>query len=293
MFDALCGEGARPTPSLIPARWAAVRPRLDEKHPSQLDVTAKTFANHRANLRVALSLFCGEKNIPRHGQRLSEPWSSLWASVDQLRTRKRLSRFLRYLSANGISPEAIDDALVEAFFRYWEKTGLRRPDRQSWRKLVRAWNDCSETIPGWPPRKLSQAPIRSIARGPKWDAFPARLRNEIDACLASRSSRKLSVREPFARAWAPGTHRTMRAKFQAFARMALRFGVAIETLNSLSALLDPSLVEMVLEAYWEQDGAEPRILHDQSCSRSPGRGPGDELGRFDSPGEACGVCKTP
>ncbi len=51
----------------------------------------------------------------------------------------------------------------------------------------------------------------------------------------------------------------MRAKFQAFARMALRFGVAIETLNSLSALLDPSLVEMVLEAYWEQDGAEPRI----------------------------------
>ena len=54
-------------PSLIPARWMAVRPRLEEMHPSQLGVTAKTFANHRANLRVALNLFCAEKNVPRRG----------------------------------------------------------------------------------------------------------------------------------------------------------------------------------------------------------------------------------
>jgi hypothetical protein len=34
----------------------SVRPRLEEMHPSQLGVTAKTFANHRANVRAALEL---------------------------------------------------------------------------------------------------------------------------------------------------------------------------------------------------------------------------------------------
>jgi integrase len=40
--------------------------------------------------------------------------------------------------------------------------------------------------------------------------------------------------------------------------MALRRGVAIETLDSLSALLEPSLVESVLDGYWERDGETPR-----------------------------------
>lgn len=40
--------------------------------------------------------------------------------------------------------------------------------------------------------------------------------------------------------------------------MALRRGAAIETLDSLSALLDPRLVERVLDGYWEQDGETPR-----------------------------------
>jgi integrase len=245
-------------PSLIPGRWMAVRPRLEEMHPSQLGVTPKTFANHRANLRVALNLFCAEKNVPRRGTPLSEPWSGLWVSIDRLPTRKQLSRFLRYLSANGISPEAVDDAVVEAFLGHCEKTGLKGPDLQSRRRLVRAWNDCSETIPGWPVKRLNQPPVRSVARGPDWEAFPARVRDEVDAFLASKAPRKLSFQEPTAKVWAPTTRRAIFAKLQACARMAVRRGVAIETLDSLSALLDPLLVERVLNGYWEQDGEEPR-----------------------------------
>ena len=245
-------------PSLIPARWMAVRPRLEELHPSQLGVTAKTFANHRANVRAALNVFCAEKNVPRRGNPLSEPWSGLWASIDGVPTRKQLSRFFRYLSANGISPEAVDDAVVEAFLDDWEKTGLKGPNAQSRRRLVRAWNDCSATIPGWPAQRLDQSAVRSVARGPDWEAFPAGLRDEVDAFLASKAPRKLSLQASAAKVWAPTTLRVMRAKLQAFARMAVRRGVAIETLDSLSALLDPRLVEKVLDGYWEQDGETPR-----------------------------------
>jgi len=244
--------------SLIPARWMAIRPRLAEMHASQLGVTAKTFANHRANLRAALNFFSAEKNVPRRGTRLSEAWSRLWVSIDGVPPRKQLSRLFRYLSAKGISPEAVDDAVVETFLDDWERTGLKGPHAQSRRRLVRAWNDCSETIPGWPAHHLSRSAVRSAARGAEWEAFPTRLRNEVDAFLASKARRKLSLQQPSAKAWAPTTRRVMRSKLQAFARMAVRGGVSIETLDSLSALFDPHLVEKVLEAYWEQDGEAPK-----------------------------------
>jgi integrase len=244
-------------PSLVPARWTAVRPRLEEMHPLQLGVTAKTFANHRANVRAALNLFYAEKDVPRRGTPLSEACSGLWASIDGV-ARKRLSRFFRYLSAHGILPEAVDDAVVEAFLGDWEATGMRGPNPRSRRRLVRAWNDCSTTIPEWPARRLNQWAARSVERGPDWEAFPIGLRNEIDAFLASRSPRKPSLQEPAAKVWAPTTRHVMRAKLHAFASMALRRGVAIEALDSLSALLDPSLVESVLDGYWERDGETPR-----------------------------------
>ena len=245
-------------PSHIPAPSIAVRPRLEQLHPSRLGVTPKTFANHRANLRAALNVFCAEKNVSRRGNPLSEPWSGLWASIDDVPMRKQLSRFFRYLSVNGISPEAVDDAVVEAFLDDWEKTGLKGPDAQSRRRLVRTWNDCFETIPGWPAQRLDQPAVRSIARGPEWEAFPAGLRNEVDAFLTSKAPRKLSLQEPAARVWAKTTSRVMRAKLQASARMAVRRGVAIERLDSLSALLHPGVVEKVLDGYWEQDGETPR-----------------------------------
>jgi integrase len=243
--------------SLVPARWTAVRPRLAETHPSQLGVTAKTFANHRANLRAALNLFCAEKNVPRRGSPLGEAWSRLWVSIDDDRKRNQLSRFFRYLSAQGISPDAVDDGVVQAFLSDWEKTGLKGPDAQSKRRLVRAWNYCVETVPGWPAQRLEQSAVRSTAHGAVWEAFPAGLRNDVDAFLASRSPRKLSLREPTPKVWAPTTRRVMRAKLQAFARAAVRRGAAIEALDSLSALLDPGLVEKVLNGYWEQDGEVP------------------------------------
>ena len=165
------GRSTDPRPSFPPAGWRSV-PRLEELHPSQLGVTPKTFANHRANVRAALNLFCAEKNVPRRGTPLSEPWSGLWASINRLSIRKQLSRFFRYLSANGISPEAIDDAVVEAFLADWQKTGLKGPNAQSRRRLVRAWNNCSETIPEWPVQRLGQSAVRSVARGPEWEAFP-------------------------------------------------------------------------------------------------------------------------
>ena len=41
--------------------------------------------------------------------------------------------------------------------------------------------------------------------------------------------------------------------------MAVRLGQPVEGLTSLEALLDPVLVEEILNAYWEENGEEPRV----------------------------------
>jgi integrase len=43
------------------------------------------------------------------------------------------------------------------------------------------------------------------------------------------------------------------------ARMAVRQGVPIEKLTSLAALLNPEVVERVIEAYWQKNGDEPKV----------------------------------
>jgi hypothetical protein len=42
------------------------------------------------------------------------------------------------------------------------------------------------------------------------------------------------------------------------ARMAVRLGVPIESLTSLGALLQPDVVERVIDAYWQKNGDEPK-----------------------------------
>ena len=51
---------------------------------------------------------------------------------------------------------------------------------------------------------------------------------------------------------------------QAAARMAVKTGVPIDSLNSLSALLAPDVAEKVLDAYWRRNGEIPKAVHHRS-----------------------------
>src|SRR5262249_31853497 len=58
----------------------------------------------------------------------------------------------------------------------------------------------------------------------------------------------------------PSTIRQRRMELAAAARMALKSGVPIRDLNSLSALLSPDVVEKILDAYWAKNGDTPKAF---------------------------------
>ena len=89
--------------TVIPARWPAIHKSAALLHPARIQVTAKTLANHKSNVRAALRWFGKEHHVPQRGVRLSAGWVRLCDGLDK-HLRCRLYSLIRYCSARRIDP---------------------------------------------------------------------------------------------------------------------------------------------------------------------------------------------
>jgi integrase len=245
-------------PELIAARWTAIGSVVARLHHARVGFTQKTLANHKSNARAALLWFAKEKNVPRVGVPLLPAWASLRAQMVDEHRRERLSGLMRYCSAQGIMPETVDESVLDGYMRYRAETTRLATNGAARRAIARAWNAGVQHIKDWPSQRLVEPAIKPLT-APPWDSFAEALRSDIERYLAGLTKIRRGARGKRIRPCKPSTIRTRRAELQAFARMAVRQGIPLEDLSSLGALLDPDLVEKVIDAYWKQDGEEPRI----------------------------------
>jgi integrase len=243
---------------LIPARWTSIRIAVGQLHHARVGVTAKTFANHKSNVQAALRWFRKEQGVPVRGVPLLPDWGNLRDSIDDRGQRARLYGLMRYCSGCGIEPEAVDDAVLEAYMRYRAETTGLASNNTARRSIARTWNACAGAIGGWPLPRLTEPPIKA-QEGPAWEDFPEGLRRDVDAYLDGLQKIRRGLSGKRIRPCQPATIRTRRAELIAVARMAVRIGVPIES-TSLAALLHPDVVERVIEAYWQKNGEEPKVF---------------------------------
>ena len=140
--------GNRPA-AVIPARWQAVRIHISQLHHARVGVTAKTLANHEANVRAALRWFGKEEGVPQHGARLSPEWARFLQQLERS-IRQRLYNLVRYCSARRIKPTALNDRIFDEYWQYraentgmatnnlprggsWSGPGIRRRQQMEWR----------------------------------------------------------------------------------------------------------------------------------------------------------------
>jgi hypothetical protein len=243
---------------VIPARYSAVRADLAQLHQVPAGLTVKTLQNHKSNVKSALLWLTREKGIPEHGAPLSPAWDPLRAAVKDNLVRCRLSSFMRYCSANNISPAEVDEGAVDSFVNYRSRCG--KPANDAFRRLLaRAWNANVGSIPRWPARRLVVPPVKA-AVDVEWNAFPQHLRQDIDRYLEGLTKIRRSRTGQRIRPLKPSTIRTRRAELQAATRMAVKTGVPIGKLDSLSALLAPEVAEKILDAYWKKNGENPKLF---------------------------------
>jgi site-specific recombinase XerD len=242
---------------VIPARYSAVRADLAQLHEVPAGLTAKTLQNHKSNAKSALLWLAREKGIPEHGAPLARAWEQLRVGIPDRLVRARLSSLMRYCSANDISPDGVDEAVVERFIEYRAQIG--KPANDAFRRLLaRAWN-ANKTTPGWPAHRLIEPAVKA-AVALAWEAFPEGLRQDVDRYLEGLTQIRRSRTGQRIRPLKPSTIRTRRAELQAAARMAVDTGVSIETLTSLAALLAPDVAERILDAYWRRNGENPKLF---------------------------------
>lgn len=250
---------------LIPARYSAVRADFRNLHHVPAGMSEKTLQNHKSNAKSALLWLAKEKGLPEHGAPLAPAWAALQSQVKDQLIRMRLSPLLRFASANGIGPDEVDEAVMDRFMQYRRLAG--KDDRSTVRRLIaRAWNTAAETVDTWPKMNLA-VPLPKQKVEVPWETFPAGLRADVEAYLKTlmrvRKDRA-GRRVPAARL---ATIITRRRELQAAARMAVKAGMPVQELTSLSALLKPDIAERVLDAYWEKNGEQPKLFTVDLASR--------------------------
>ena len=241
----------------VPARWPAVRIIVSQLHHARLDVTAKTLANHKSNVRAALRWFAKEHKVPQQGVRLTAEWTRLAARLEKP-IRSRLYSLFRYCSGRGgIRPSSVDDRVFDEYWRYRAETTGRATNNAARRFMVRAWNAYVGTVDGHPLRTLTAPPVKKTE--PAWDQFPGGLRRDLDDYFAGLGKPHRSLGGNRIQPCKATTIRYRRAEIAAMARTAVRLGTPIDSLSSMAALLHPDVVEKVIDAYWHENGDEPNI----------------------------------
>ena len=243
---------------VMPARLSAVRADLARLHHVPTGLTLKTLRNHKSNVKSALRWLARGNRIPKHGAALSPTWEALRAEIKDRFVRWRLSSFMRFCSAQGIAPAEVDERIVERFKGYRAQSGTPTDDA-SGRRLVRAWNSNVGKIQGWPARRLTEPAVKPTTELP-WTEFPEGLRRDVDQYLQGLTKVRKSRSERRIRPLKPSTIRQRRMELAAAVRMAVKTGVPIGDLNSLSVLLSPDVVEKILDAYWAKNGETPKAF---------------------------------
>jgi integrase len=243
---------------VTPARWTAIRLPVGQLHHARLGVTAKTVANHKSNVAAALRWFGKEYNVPPRGVALSAEWAVLRDGIGDRGRRARLYGLMRYCSGRGLMPASVVDAVVADYLRYRAETTSLATGSTAHRSIARAWNASANENPEWPAQRLTEPPVKA-QEAPAWEEFPEGLRRDVDKYLAGLGKIRRGPDGKRSRPCSPKTIKTRRAELVAVARMAVKIGTPIESLKSLAVLVHPDVAEPVLDAYWENNGAEPKV----------------------------------
>jgi hypothetical protein len=246
-------------PKLVAARWTAVRGPISRLHHSATGVERKTLTNHKANARAALARFAKAEDVPSRGTPLSPAWGVLSVGINCVRTRRWLSSPLRYWSARGIGPDAVDEDAVDAYMQYRSDATALSTDLAARRSIARAWNKCVGIIDGWPARQLREPACKEASAGPGWERFPSTLRADVDAYLFGLRKVRKSASGRRHRPCKDSTINVRRARLIAFARKAVASGVPIGKLASFRDMLSADVVERLLLEYWPDREKPPRV----------------------------------
>jgi integrase len=178
----------------VPAHPRLLVARLGEIAPAAHGLSRGRWNNLRSLLGKALALV--QPMAPgRHLSLLSPAWKVLFATIPDRGQRARLSRPAHHCSAEGVDPDAVDDAVMARYGAGLNNSLLRAPATQL-RDTRGAWNRLCREMSDGPARPVSVEPSRTSYVLP-WGAFSPSLEQDARAWLDRLAGRDLLDETPF------------------------------------------------------------------------------------------------
>ena len=144
-------EMAGMAPAMFPAKAPAIRAMLAKIRPAAHGVSHKTWANLLSRFRGALK-FAGVIDPMGQGTAMLHPdWAPLVQAIaDDKRQSCGQAAFANWCAMRNISPQQVNDTVVQRFFGWLETRTLCPKPRDVVRRVPHLWNEASDKIGIWP-----------------------------------------------------------------------------------------------------------------------------------------------
>jgi integrase len=223
--------------------------------PVAAGMTPKRFANVRSDFLAAVRASGLMPMRPWHKSRVGPAWRQLFARLSRRRAHLGLSRFARYASAQGIHPEAVNDATVADFIKAVREQSLHGTPNWLYRQVTCIWNEAARDL------ELGLQPLTVPSfRGPPkrihWATLSRSFRRDVDKFLnwASQSDPFAANSRP--RPLAPRTLRLRRDQIHAAVSALIDTGMKATAIRSLADLITPVNFKRIMRRRVEMaDGA--------------------------------------
>ena len=245
----------------ILANAAFLRKKFEALHPCHTGDAGQRVSQRRvqnvksliwaAMREVGLSI----KLLP-YGAKKSPEWQSLFDLLDNQYVRTELSCFMGFCSNQGIAPEAIDDAVMDGFLVALEKESPKKHPRTSHQTTCRTWNIAADTVPGWPPVKVTV---------PRYDTRKYAISDDLihpDLSVAiSDYLNKLAGKKLFdgpKRPLRPTTIKSIEGNIRRYLSALQHSGYDVASITTLEEMVSFELFKRAIGWLWERNGKKSR-----------------------------------
>jgi integrase len=220
--------------------------RLAAISPIAVGLTPKSFSNIRSDLLAAVDA-SGLRPARSPAKALSPAWSELLAKLPKRREGIGLSRLARYASAQGITPQQVDDAGLAGFITAVREGSFHRQPNVLHRRTAQIWNEAAGR-PGLQLRKVTVPSFRPAPKRIEWELLSDEFRRSVDDHLAWCSGSDVFAVDGRPRRLATRTLELRRGQIHAAVTALVAAGVepSASTIKSLADFVTPAALKLIL-----------------------------------------------
>jgi integrase len=234
----------------IPADPRLPRARITQITATSAGLSEARWRNVKSLFNAALTIVGASAMGRRSNAALRPEWSNLTARIPDRYDRAKLSKFARFCSLRGVTPEEVNDEVFTAFGEILLRSAVERP-KQVHRDAALTWNKMLDRVQGWPAVRLT-VPNNVRTYALPLEAFPRSFGTDLEAYLDRQRGTDLFGNAPDPAS--PVTLRCHRTWLLEIASALVLSGRDISSITSLADLVAVEAAKIALTFFWRRNG---------------------------------------